>query len=104
MNIVELIKEAKTSRDLEVLDELSKSVYMNVRAEVAKNRNIGREIANRLSLDPVANVSKIALEHNQSTISRTINNDSNSNCLDCKESEEHKLIYCRNCFNKEKKW
>ncbi|NVJ52977.1 MAG: hypothetical protein HWD90_04730 [Campylobacteraceae bacterium] len=58
--VEEQIELAINSNDFDILWELHKSPYMNVRRAVARNSHIDSKIANNLISDPVFNVSYMA--------------------------------------------
>ena len=86
---------AKTTTCSIELKDLHTSQYMNVRRAVARNRNITKDIANRLSIDPVLNVSYMALQNPKSTINRNLCEKSITNCVLCEDDE--RTLDCIGC-------
>jgi len=105
MNMKEKSKEeqldiAKNTTCEKELWDLHSSMYMNVRRAVARNNNITQKIANNLSIDPVLNVSYMALKNNKSTISRDFSYLNLSACILCEKDERY--IDCNSCPEKRK--
>ncbi|WP_072679378.1 hypothetical protein [Arcobacter sp. LA11] len=105
MNMKEKSKEeqldyAKNSVCEKELWDLHKSSYMNVRRAVARNTNITQRIANNLSVDPVLNVSYMALKNSKSTILRDFSHLSLSPCILCEKDERY--LDCNSCPEKRK--
>lgn len=72
--------------DLDILWELHKSPYMNVRRAVARNKNIDTKIANELIADPVLNVSYMAKLSCKSSEEKNFECELNE-CVLCEKSE-----------------
>lgn len=103
MNMKEKSKEeqlelAKNSNCEKELGHLHISQYMNVRRVVARNPNITSEIADKLSLDPVLNVSYMALKNTKSTLIRDFSHLTLSPCVLCEIDERY--IDCEHCDEK----
>ncbi|RXJ68468.1 hypothetical protein CRV08_06455 [Halarcobacter ebronensis] len=95
----EQLSKAIESNSLEELHILHLSRYMNVRRAVARNSNINTEIANKLLMDPVMNVSYMASLHPKCTNERVFPEEHLTSCVMC-ERDERELI-CDNCNQKE---
>lgn len=105
MNMKEKSKEeqlelAKNSRCEKELWHLHSSQYMNVRRAVARNTSITSEIADKLSVDPVLNVSYMALKNTKSTILRDFSHLKLAACILCEKDERY--IECEHCDEKRK--
>ena len=96
----EQLEIANSSRCPDVLKNLHDSKYMNVRRAVARNHNICTQVANRLSIDPVLNVSYMALKNPKSTIQRDFCTTNITDCVMCEKDE--RKIDCVVCENKNK--
>ena len=96
----ELIELAKSTNNIEVLTQLSRSQYSNVRRVVAKNYFTQKEIINKLAFDPVRNVSYVASNNTKCTIARKFDSNSKERkCVICTIPEERYQIECKNCKN-----
>ena len=105
MNMKEKTKEeqldyAKNSECKKELWDLHSSMYMNVRRAVARNSNITQKIANNLSVDPVLNVSYMALKNSKCSVSRDFSHMSLSACILCEKDERY--LDCNACPEKRK--
>lgn len=105
MNMKEKSKEeqlelAKNSRCEKELWNLHRSLYMNVRRAVARNFSITSKIANNLAVDPVLNVSYMALKNSKSTLTRDFSYLSLSACILCEKDERQ--LDCTTCTEKRK--
>jgi len=94
-SIIELLNLAKQSTDTKLLDKLTDSVHMIVRRAVARNKNISQKAANRLSYDPVLNVSYMAAQNPNSTVLRNFSEAFLEACVICNKDERE--IDCMNC-------
>lgn len=97
---IEQLEMAKNSTCQIELKSLHLSQYMNVRRAVARNKNICTEVANTLAVDPVLNVSYMALQNPKSTITRDLCEDSITLCVMCEKDERY--LDCVDCNNKKK--
>lgn len=94
MSEVEIIKIAKSSSDRNTLSELSNHNSPMVRRVVAKNSYTPEKILEKLSYDPVMNVSFIAVNnHNNKKIQRQF--EESHPCVICNQDEL--LMNCTNC-------
>lgn len=91
-----LILRAQSSKDIQELKELSRNQYSNVRRCVAKNRFAPRDIINALALDPVSNVSYVALKNINCTIKRDMSVYTNK-CVLCPKNEADYKFECTRC-------
>jgi len=90
----EQLAKATSSSNIEELSMLCESSYMNVRRAVARNRNIDSVIANTLVRDPVLNVSYMAAQNPNCTITK----DYICECVKCEKDERE--LECTDCVNK----
>ena len=89
----ELIDIALTTTKEDIIEYLVHSPYMNVRRALARNRNISTHIINILAMDPVVNVSYMAIKSNRSNINKEFNNV--HPCVSCNLDERH--LNCSQC-------
>lgn len=80
--------------DVEVLEELAKSRYVNVRRAVAKNSRISTDIANLLVKDPVLNVCYMASKNPKCSLKRDFSHI-NDKCVLCTKDE--RFMNCSGC-------
>lgn len=99
-NLNEMIEKALTTSSMEEMRNLVKSPYMLVRRALAKNSNTPTEYINRLSQDPVLNVSYIANNNPKSSIGRTYDENLIPPCVSCQNSENN-LTCMTGCLRKE---
>lgn len=89
----ELINIAKSTSDVDEIYFLAKSPFMLVRRCIAKNNRTPQEIINKLSTDPVLNVSYIATLNPICSVKRVF--EDIPCCVSCEESELD--LDCINC-------
>ena len=99
-NLNEAIEKALTTRCMDEMQTFVKSPYMLVRRALAKNSNAPVEFINRLSKDPVLNVSYIANNNPKSTVARKYDEDKIPPCVSC-QNIENDLICMSGCLRKE---
>ena len=92
------IESALTTSCLKEIAQFVKSPYMLVRRAIAKNSNTPAEFINRLSMDPVLNVSYVANKNPKSSVSRQF--DRVPPCVSC-ENKESELSCLSGCLRKE---
>lgn len=92
---IELIKLAKNSTDEKVLDTLASHAFIKVRRSVAKNRNVPKNIVNKLAIDSASNVSYWATRHQNYDQNRVI--QSNDPCVVCTIDELQHHNTCPSC-------
>ncbi|RXJ91610.1 hypothetical protein CRV01_00515 [Arcobacter sp. CECT 8983] len=98
--VEEQIELAVNSNDFNILWELHKSPYMNVRRAVARNSHIDSKIADNLIADPVLNVSYMAKMSLKASTDREFKTTL-TNCVTCQKSEL--VIDCLECEHKQSK-
>lgn len=96
----EQIQIAKKSSCTNELWDLHDSIYMNVRRAVARNNNITTQIANKLAVDPVLNVSYMALKNAKTTEKRDFTKIDLTVCITCEKDEGS--LDCTACEYKRK--
>lgn len=97
MNSMNLLEIAKTSNCPVELGKLYDCESMNVRRAVARNINITTEIADKLVLDPVLNVSYMASKNPKATLKREFDKDTLNYCVLCEEDERY--MDCSKCYD-----
>lgn len=90
----EKLNLAKTTSSNEILNELKSSLDMNIRRAVARNINSSPSILEKLAMDPVENVSYMAVQNPNCPITREFYNTDNP-CITCEEDE--RTMNCVNC-------
>lgn len=90
-----LLKLAKSTSNVDEINELKYHPSMNVRRALAKNINIDINTIECLYNDPVENVSYIASLHPKSNFDKKCFDKNLRPCVTC-ENEEHNL-YCIDC-------
>lgn len=98
VDIKSTIEQALTTSCLEEITQMVKSPYMLVRRAIARNSNTPAEFINRLSMDPVLNVSYVANLNPKSSIRREF--ESVPPCVSC-ENRENELSCLSGCLRKE---
>lgn len=94
----ELVRNAINTKDLEVIENLAKSPYVNVRAAIAENNYTPREIVDLLAKDPVSNVVYVALNNKKCSVNREMNkNDIKHKCVICNKDRLTMVDNCINC-------
>ena len=96
----EQLNIAKNTSCEKILYSLHDSQYMNVRRVVARNSNITTIIANRLAVDPVLNVSYMAIQNKKCTSKRDFSHLTLPDCVMCEKDEQS--LDCVVCENKNK--
>lgn len=91
MDILDL---ARSSTDINLLDELSKSNDMQVRRSVARNQKTPANILLNLLHDPVLNVCFMANQNPNCPKTRDFSNIDHP-CVSCMKDEKH--LNCVNC-------
>lgn len=94
MSEVEKMDLAYSSSDLSVLSKLADDTNSSVRRIVAKSKSATKEIIDRLTHDPVMNVSFIAYQNPISSVQREFS-DVNHPCVVCTNDE--RVNECLNC-------
>jgi len=94
---LDIAKSTTCPKELKMLFE---SPYMNVRRAVARNIHICTEVANELVHDPVLNVSYMAFQNPNSTLSRNFCEKIITSCVVCEKDERE--VDCTVCENKNK--
>lgn len=84
----ELLELAYTTAEVEILELLASFENMFVRRAVARNSNTPPNIVNILAMDPVMNVSYMALKHTNCTLNRALKNEIHM-CVSCEEDERY---------------
>lgn len=95
----ELLELAKSSSDSKILDFLSEHHDSNIRRVVAKNHSTSAKVIDRLSRDPVLNVSFVASQHSKCTTKRVFRDVSNP-CVTCIKDES--TMICVSCDSLQK--
>ncbi len=88
-DLVEKLNKAFNSTCINELKMLATSECMVIRRAVAKNVNIDTALANKLSFDPVLNVSYMALNNPKSTVKREIPLSNITKCVICEKDERY---------------
>lgn len=94
INIDEELPLAINSSDENILHKLKRSVNTVVRRALAANIHTPKDILNTLAYDPVLNVSYIAIQNPNCTVSRDFNYITHP-CIKC--SEHIGSSSCNNC-------
>ncbi len=94
MSTIELLKIAKNSTDKNVLSELSQHPSSRIRRVVAKNIYTSLKTLQKLSFDPVMNVSYVAVNNSNNTIVKRVFSELHP-CVICNQDEI--LMNCNNC-------
>lgn len=89
-----LLELAKTTNCKQTLHTLASSVNASVRRAVARNMHTLSNTLDRLSRDPVLNVSYMAVQHPNCTEKRDFLDTSNP-CISCQKDE--RTMVCVNC-------
>lgn len=96
LSVIELINLALISTHENEHNLLVNNKDVNVRRSLAKNINISEEIANKLILDPVLNVSFVASKNPNCTLKREFKTTLLTKCVLCNLDENS--INCINCL------
>lgn len=95
-DIIEEIKLAKNCKELTTQSRLARSVNINVRRALAKNKFLDTQVANRLLFDPSANISYLAQKNKNCTIKREfLREDLDNLCVICEKDEL--VMDCSRC-------
>ena len=92
----EQLELANSTASEDLLWELHRSPYMNVRRAVARNSHINSKIADRLISDPVLNVSYMAKLSSKASTDREFKTTL-TKCVLCEKSELN--LNCTECDN-----
>lgn len=95
----EKLNLAFDTSDERVLDELKLTPDINVRRAVAKNRNVNVRTLNYLAMDPVLNVSFVAIQNPKCTVTRKFHETKLSKCVTCEVDE--RSLNCLACSFRE---
>lgn len=90
----ELLELAYSSRDEKMIKELANVESTFVRRAVARNSSVPEKIINKLAIDPVQNVSYMALKHRNCTLFRDMSDELHI-CVVCEKDE--RTMDCSMC-------
>ena len=96
-SVEELLHIAVNTNNYNEMDFLRHHPSMNVRRNLAKNRNLDGFILESLANDPVLNVSYVACNHPKSNVKRDFT--TLRPCVTCDKDEVG--LYCVNCHHVE---
>lgn len=91
----ELLDLAYNTNDNKVFRVLLDVENMFVRRALARNINTPSEVIDRLAIDPVQNVSYMAVKHRNCSIKREFESDKLHACVVCSTDERH--MNCHAC-------
>lgn len=100
LSVKEMIEKALTTSCAEEISYLVKSPYMLVRRAIARNSHTPAAAINRLSMDPVLNVSYVANMNPKSSVARKFEQSKVPPCVSC-QNKESELKCLSGCLRKE---
>jgi len=94
MSLIELLKTARDTTDTNILSELSQHQSSRIRRVVARNSYSSLQTLQKLSFDPVMNVSYVAVNNPNNTIVQREFKETHP-CVLCNQDET--IMNCNNC-------